>query len=75
MLPFAILPAIDAMRRDGEEPTPADRRGALMLVAVAVCGVAIGQGWLTPAANQRWRNEMMTEFTGRPTVASRGVGK
>ena len=28
MLPFAILPAIDGLRRDGEEPTAADRRGA-----------------------------------------------
>jgi hypothetical protein len=65
MLPFAILPAIDAMRRDGEEPTAADRRGALMLVIVAVCGVAIGQGWLTPAANQYYREEMR----GHPSVA------
>ena len=73
MLPFAILPAIDAMRRDGEAPTAADRRGALMLVVVAVCGVAIGQGWLTPAANQRWRNQVMSELNDRPTTASRGV--
>jgi len=73
MLPFAILPAIDALRRDGEEPTPADRRAALTLVAIAVCGVAIGQGWLTPAANQRWRNQVASERNGRPTVTSHGV--
>lgn len=73
MLPFAILPAIDAMRRAREAPTAADRRGALMLVAVTVCGVAIGQGWLTPAASQRWRNQVMSELNGRPTVASRGL--
>ena len=73
MLPFSILPAIDAMRRDGDEPTAADRRGALVLVIVAVCGVAIGQGWLTPAANQYFRNEMMSQMNGRPTVAPRGL--
>ncbi|MDP2318870.1 MAG: hypothetical protein Q8O42_05965 [Acidobacteriota bacterium] len=73
MLPAAILPAIDAMRRDGGEPTTADRRWALALVAIAVCGVAIGQGWLTPVSNQRFRNETMTEMSGRPTLASRGV--
>lgn len=73
MLPFAILPAIDAMRQDRQAPTPRERRTALTLVAVAVCGVAIGQGWLTPAANQRWRNQVMSELNGRPTVASRGV--
>ena len=73
MLPFSILPAIDAMRRDGEEPTAADRRGALVLVIVAVCGVAIGQGWLTPVANQYYRNEMMSQMNGHPSVAYRGV--
>ena len=73
MLPFAVLPAIDAMRLAGGEPTRRQRRTMLALVAVAVCGVAIGQGWLTPAANQSFRNEMMTEMTGRPTLASRGV--
>ncbi|MDP2054275.1 MAG: hypothetical protein Q8L75_11610 [Acidobacteriota bacterium] len=73
MLPFAILPAIDAMRRNGGEPTQQQRRATLTLAAVAVCGVAIGQGWLTPAANQYFRNEMMTAMNGRPTVAGRGI--
>ena len=73
MLPFSILPAIDAMRRDGQELTAGDRRGALVLVIVAVCGVAIGQGWITPAANQYFRNEMMSQMNGRPTVATRGL--
>lgn len=73
MLPFAILPAIDAMRREGEAPTPSDRRGALLLVAVAVLGVIIGHGWITPAANQRWRNAVMSELNGRPSVAYRGL--
>jgi hypothetical protein len=73
MLPFAILPALDAMRRDGEEPTTADRRGALMLVIVAACGVAIGQGWVTPVANQYYRNETTSRMNGRPSVAWKGV--
>ena len=73
MLPFAMMLAIDVMRRDGGEPTPAQRRAALTLVVVAVCGVAIGQGWITPAANQYFRNEVMSEMNGRPTLASRGV--
>jgi hypothetical protein len=73
MLPFAVLPAIDALRRDGEAPTPSDRRAASILVVAAVLGVVIGQGWLTPAANQRWRNAAMSEITGRPSVAYRGL--
>lgn len=73
MLPFAIWPAIDAMRRDDEEPTPSDRRAALALVVVAVLGVIIGQGWIAPAANQRWRDAVMSEINGRPSVAYRGV--
>jgi len=73
MLPAAILPAIDAMRRNGEPPTQAERHATLILVAVAVCGVAVGQGWLIPAANQRFRNETLSHMNGRPTVASRGV--
>jgi len=73
MLPFAILPAIDALRQDGDEPTPSHRRAALVLVVVAVIGVAIGHGWITPAANQRWRNAVMSELNGRPSVAFRGL--
>lgn len=73
MLPFAILPAIDAIRRDGEEPTAADRRWAFILVVVAVCGVAIGQGWLTPVANQRWREVVWSEVNGRPMTPARGT--
>jgi hypothetical protein len=73
MLPFAMLPAIDALRRDRQEPTPSDRRAALALVVTAVLGVVIGQGWITPAANQRWRNAAMSEINGRPSVAYRGL--
>lgn len=73
MLPFAILPAIDAMRRESEEPTASDRRAALALVAVAVLGVIIGQGWITPAANQRWRNATASELNGRPVVLHPGL--
>lgn len=74
MLPFAILPAIDSMRRNGEEPPAADRRRTLILVVVAVCGVAIGQGWLTPVANQRWRELVASpSYFGRPTPPARGV--
>lgn len=73
MLPFAILPAIDAMRRDGEAPTSSDRRTALALVLVTVVGVVVGQGWITPAANQRWRNGVVSRLNGHPTVAYRGV--
>lgn len=73
MLPFAILPAIDAMRRGGEKPAAADRRGALTLIVVAVIGVAVGQGWVTPAANQQFRNETASHFNGRPTIVPRGL--
>jgi len=73
MLPFAILPAIDFMRRDGEEPTATDRTQALILVVVAVCGVAIGQGWLTPVANQRWREVVSFQMTGSPAPPARGL--
>jgi hypothetical protein len=73
MLPFAILPAIDALRREGEAATPSDRRAALALVAVAVVGVIVGQGWVTPAANQRWRNAVASELNGRPSEVFRGV--
>ncbi len=73
MLPFAILPAIDAMRRNSEEPAAADRRGAIMLVVVAVCVVAVGQGWVTPAANQHFRNEAASHVNGHPTVVPRGL--
>lgn len=73
MLPFAVLPAIDAMRREREEPTPSDRRAALALVAVAVLGVIVGQGWITPAGNQRWRDAVMSELNSRPSVAYRGL--
>jgi len=73
MLPFAVLPAIDAMRREREEPTPSDRRAALALVALAVFGVIVGQGWITPAGNQRWRDAVMSELNSRPSVAYRGL--
>jgi hypothetical protein len=73
MLPFAVIPAIDALRRDGEEPTAADRRRAFILVVVAVCGVAGGQGWLTPVANQRWREVVWSEMNGRPMTPARGT--
>lgn len=72
MLPFAILPAIDAML-DGGEPTPSNRRAVLALVVVAVIAVALGHGWITPAANQSWRNAVMSELNGRPSVAYRGL--
>jgi len=73
MLPFAMMLAIDGMRRGGGEPTPAQRRGTFVLVVVAVCGVAIGQGWITPAANQTYRNETMSRINGRPSIAWKGV--
>lgn len=73
MLPFAILPAIEAFRRDGETPAPSERRAVLALVTAAVIGVAMGHGWITPAANQRWRNDVASELNGRPSVVYRGV--
>lgn len=72
MLPFAILPAIDGIRRDGAVPTPRERRAVTTLAAVAVCGVVIGQGWLTPVANQAFRNEAASRMVGRPVVAWKG---
>ena len=73
MLPFAILPAIDAMRGNGDGPAAADCRGALVLVVVAVCGVTAGQGWVTPAANLHFRNQVASEFAGRPVVVPPGL--
>jgi hypothetical protein len=73
MLPFAILPAIDAIRRDGDTPTERQRRAAITLAVLAAMGVTVGQGWLTPASNQHFRNDVATERSGRPTLVSRGI--
>lgn len=72
MLPFAILPAMDAIRREGEVSTPRERRAVITLAGLAVCGVVLGQ-WVTPVANQTFRNEAMSRMNGRPSVAWKGV--
>lgn len=72
MLPFAVLPAMDAIRREGEVSTPRERRAVITLAGLAVCGVVLGQ-WVTPVANQTFRNEAMSRMTGRPSVAWKGV--
>lgn len=72
MLPFAILPAMDAIRREGGVSTPAERRAVITLAGLAVCGVLLGQ-WVTPVANQTFRNEAMSRMHGRPSVAWKGV--
>lgn len=73
MLPFAILPAMDAIRRDYEASTPRERRAVIMLAAIAVCAVVIGGGWLTPVAHQEFRNQVMAAQYGRPSVAWRDI--
>ena len=72
MLPFAVLPAMDAIRREGEVSTPTERRAVITLAGLAVCGVVLGQ-WVTPVANQTFRNEAMSRMNGRPSVAWKGV--
>ena len=72
MLPFAMLPAMDAIRREGEVSTPTERRAVITLAGLAVCGVVLGQ-WVTPVANQTFRNEAMSRMNGRPSVAWKGV--
>jgi len=71
MLPFAILPAIDGIRRDGEVPTLRERRAVITVAAIAVCGVVIGQGWLAPVANQSFRNQVASRIGGRPVGVPR----
>lgn len=72
MLPFAMLPAMDAIRREGEVSTLRERRAVITLAGLAVCGVVLGQ-WVTPVANQTFRNEAMSRMNGRPSVAWKGV--
>jgi hypothetical protein len=72
MLPFAMLPALDAIRREGEVATPRERRAVITLAGLAVCGVVLGQ-WVTPVANQTFRNEAMSRMNGRPSIAWKGV--
>jgi len=72
MLPFAILPAMDAIRREGKVSTSRERRAAITLAGLAVCGVVLGQ-WVTPIANQTFRNEAISRVNGRPSVAWKGV--
>ena len=72
MLPFAMLPAMDAIRREGEVSTPKERRAVITLAGLTVCGVILGQ-WVYPVANQTFRNEAMSRINGRPSVAWKGV--
>jgi hypothetical protein len=72
MLPFAMLPAMDAIRREGDVSTPQERRAVIALAGLAVCGVVLGQ-WVTPVASQTFRNEAMSRMNGRPSVAWKGV--
>jgi hypothetical protein len=58
-LPFTLGFSTDGIRRRGTEPTRAERTMSAQLATFAVLGVIILQGWVVPAANQRYRAGMV----------------
>jgi hypothetical protein len=54
-LPFAMLTAVDVIRRDPQLPAYLARAVAVRLAATAVVFMVLGHGWLVPAAKQAYR--------------------
>jgi len=58
-LPFTFGFSSDGTRRDRSGPTRSERAMTLQLAALAVLGIVLLQGWVVPAANQRYRAGMV----------------
>ena len=58
-LPFAFGFSADVIRRNGSGLTRAERAVSVQLATLAVLGVIFFQGWVVPAANQRYRSGMV----------------
>lgn len=53
-LPFAMGPAVDAIRCSDAVTPHVARRAVVRLVAVGVLWMVVGAGWIAPQANRRW---------------------
>lgn len=53
--PFAMVIAVDAIRRDPAVPPHVERAAALKLGMIAVCFMLTVGGFVAPLANQEWR--------------------
>lgn len=58
-LPFTFGFSTDGIRRSDSGPTRAERAMSVQLATLAVLGVVVLQGWVVPAANQRYRAGMV----------------
>ena len=58
-LPFTLGFSTDGIRRSGAGPTRAEWTMAVQLGTLAVLGLVVFQGWIVPAANQRYRAGMV----------------
>jgi hypothetical protein len=58
-LPFTFGFSSDGIRRSRSDATRAERAMSLQLAALAVLGIVLLQGWVVPAANQRYRAGMV----------------
>ena len=53
--PFAMVIAVDAIRRDTAVPQHVERAAALKLGVIAVCFMLTARGFVAPIASQEWR--------------------
>jgi len=53
--PFAMVIAVDAIRRDAAVPPHVERAAALKLGVIAVCFMLTVGGFVAPLASQEWR--------------------
>lgn len=65
-LPFAMLTAVDVIRRDPQLPPYMARAVAVRLAIAAVVFMVLGHGWMVPAANQAYRSMIAPAGIGAP---------
>ena len=64
--PFAMVAAVDAIRRYEPLPAHVQRAAVLKLGAVAVVLMVLFSGWVVPASNQAWRVAASNTASGPP---------
>ena len=71
--PFAMIGAVDAIRRSEPLPKHVERAMAVKLGLVAVLLAFVFGGWVVPTANQAWRVAMAQHSAGRSGTPPRGL--
>ena len=71
-LPFAMMAAADAIRRD-TQPTWLERAMAMRLAIATAVIVFVGVGWITPIANHQFRVESRAIVERGPAPPARGA--